>query len=177
MPYFYNAFGAEVTAVELLDHILPIEDEEVSKGLEKSFKKQGIKVLTKSLVEGVERVGDKVKAKIKTGDKVTEWTGDCILSAIGVQGNIEGLGLENIVISPEKSYIEVDEFYQTGVPGVYAIGDIVGAPWLAHVASHEGIIAAEHLAGQSPHAMDYERDSRLHLLPTSSCLDGFYWRK
>lgn len=153
--YFYSAFGTDVTVVELLENVLPIEDQEVSKALEKNFSKAGIKIKTKTLVESLQRKGENITALLKTGDKVEEWSGDYVLVAIGVQGNVENLGLEDIGIQPERSFIEVDEFYRTGVPGVYAIGDIIGAPLLAHVASHEGIIAAEHLAGHNPHTMDY----------------------
>ncbi len=154
--YFYNSFGTDVTVVELLDTILPVEDQEISKSLEKNFAKQGIETKTKTLVESIERKGESVTAILKTGDKVEQWTGDYCLVAVGVQGNCEDLGLEEIGIQPEKSFINVDEFYRTQVPGHYAIGDIIGAPWLAHVASHEGIIAAEHIAGADPHPMDYQ---------------------
>lgn len=153
--YFYSSFGAEVTVVELLDAVLPIEDQEVSKLLEKSFKKAGIQIKTQTQVESLVRKGQGVSAILKSGDKVEQWDGDYCLVAVGVQGNSENLGLEEVGVKVEKSFIKVDKFYQTGVPGIYAIGDIVGPPWLAHVASHEGIIAAEHLAGQHPHPLDY----------------------
>jgi len=153
--YFYNAFGAEVTLVEVLDNVLPIEDQEISKTLERSFKKTGMKVLLKTMVESLERKGETVSAILKTGDKVEQWVGDYCLIAIGVQGNVEGLGLEDVGIVPEKSFINVDKFYRTSVPNIYAIGDIIGPPLLAHVASHEGIITAEHIAGKQPHSMDY----------------------
>lgn len=154
--YFYNSFGTEVTVVELLETVLPIEDQEISKALEKNLGKQGIDVKTKTMVESIERKGETVNAILKTGDKVEQWSGDYCLVAIGVQGNCEDLGLEEIGIQPERSFINVDEYYQTQVPGHYAIGDIIGAPWLAHVASHEGIIAAEHMAGAGPHPLDYQ---------------------
>ena len=153
--YFYSSFGAEVTVVELLDAVLPIEDQEVSKLLEKSFKKAGIQIKTQTQVESLVRKGQGVSAILKSGDRVEQWDGDYCLVAVGVQGNSENLGLEEVGVKLEKSFIKVDKFYQTGVPGIYAIGDIVGPPWLAHVASHEGIIAAEHLAGQHPHPLDY----------------------
>ena len=153
--YFYNSFGAEVTVVEVLENILPIEDSEVSKALEKSFTKAGVALKTKTMVESIQRKGGNVQALLKSGDKVEEWTGDYCLVAIGVQGNVENLGLESVGIRPEKSFIKVDKYYRTEVPHIYAIGDIIGPPALAHVASHEGIIAAEHIAGQDPHPMDY----------------------
>ncbi len=154
--YFYNSFGTEVTVVEMLDNILPIEDSEVSSTLTKNFSRNGMKILTKTAVESVTRNGNEVTAKLKTPNGVEEWTGDYCLVAIGVQGNIENLGLETVGVTTEKSFIPVDEFYRTEVPNVYAIGDIIGAPLLAHVASHEGIIAAEHIAGEHPHPIDYK---------------------
>jgi len=153
--YFYNSFGTEVTVVEMMDNILPIEDSEVSDALSKNFARNGMKILAKTAVESVKRNGDEVIAKLKTPNGVEEWTGDYCLVAIGVQGNIEDLGLDNLGIKPEKSFIPVDEFYRTEADGIYAIGDIVGPPLLAHVASHEGVVAAEHLAGQKPHPIDY----------------------
>jgi dihydrolipoamide dehydrogenase len=154
--YFYNAFGSEVTVVEMADNILPIEDEEVSKALEKNLTRNGLKIMTKASVEKITRKGTTVHAEIKTGSTTEKWSGDYCLVAIGVQGNIENLGLEQIGLQTEKSFIPVDEYYQTAVPGVYAIGDITGPPLLAHVASHEGIIAAEHIAGAHPHPIDYK---------------------
>lgn len=153
--YFYNSFGSEVTVVEVLDHILPIEDQEVAQVLEKSLKKKNMEIRTKTIVESLERKGDSVSALLRTGDKVEQWDGDYCLVAIGVQGNTEDIGLEAIGIQVERSFIPVDEFYRTTVPHVYAIGDVIGPPLLAHVASHEGIIAAEHIAGGHPHPMDY----------------------
>ena len=153
--YFYAAFGCEVTVVEIMDNILPIEDKEISKGLERVLTKSGLKIRTKTMVESLERKGATVSALLKTGDKVEQWVGDYCLVAIGVQGNVENLGLETVGITPERSFIKVDKFYRTGVTDIYAIGDIIGPPLLAHVASHEGIIAAEHIAGANPHAMDY----------------------
>lgn len=153
--YFYASFGTDVTVVEVAPNILPIEDEEISKTLEKSFAKTGLKIRTGSVVESLERKGESVKALIKTNGKIEEWVGDYCLVAIGVQGNVENIGLEDVGIRPEKSFIPVDKFYRTTVPNIYAIGDIIGPPLLAHVASHEGILAAEHIAGQHVHAMDY----------------------
>lgn len=154
--YFYNSFGTEVTVVEMMDHILPIEDAEVSDSLAKNFTRNGLKILTNTAVESVTRKGNEIIAKLKTPTKTEEWVGDYCLVAIGVQGNVENLGLEEIGIKHERSFIPVDEYYRTEVPGVYAIGDIIGAPLLAHVASHEGIIAAEHLAGHHTHPIDYK---------------------
>ncbi len=153
--YFFNSFGTEVTVVEVMDNILPIEDQDVSKALEKSFKKRKMQVKAKTMVENLSREGDQVTATLRSGDSTETWTGDYCLVAIGVQGNVEDLGLETIGIRPEKSFVQVDSFYRTQVPNVYAIGDIIGAPLLAHVASHEGIIAAEHIAEAHPHPMDY----------------------
>lgn len=153
--YFFNSFGTDVTVVEMMDNVLPIEDEEISKALQKSLTKQGLKIKAKTQVESLERSGDGVTALLKTGDKVEQWEGDYCLVAVGVQGNVENLGLDEIGVSHERSFINVDGNYMTNVPNVYAIGDIIGAPLLAHVASHEGIIAAEHIAGNHPHPMDY----------------------
>ena len=154
--YFYNSFGADVTVVEVMDNILPIEDQEISVALAKNFQKRGMQLKTKTMVESIERQGGTVSAILKSGDKVEQWVGDYCLVAIGVQGNIEDLGLESVGILPERSFIPVDEYYRTGVQGIYAIGDIIGPPLLAHVASHEGIIAVEHMAGLHPHVMDYK---------------------
>ncbi len=155
--YFYNSFGADVTVVEMLDNILPVEDQEISQTLAKSLKKQGITLKTKTSVEVLERKGEVVNATIKEGDKTESWSGDYALVAVGFQGNVEDIGLEEIGIQPEKTFIEVDQYYRTMVPGVYAIGDITGPPLLAHVASHEGIIAAEHMADAHPHPMEYSK--------------------
>lgn len=153
--YFYRSFGTDVTVVEVMENILPIEDEEVSKQLGRTFKKAGMELKTQALVESVERKGETVSALLKVGDKSEQWTGDYVLVAIGVQGNVEDIGLEKVGIRPERSFIKVDEYYRTGVPNIYAIGDVIGPPLLAHVASHEGIIAAEHMAGHAPHPINY----------------------
>ncbi|GAB4334909.1 MAG: dihydrolipoyl dehydrogenase [Calditrichia bacterium] len=153
--YFYNAFGTEVHLVEMMPHILPIEDEEISTQLERAFKKQKIKLYTDTRVDKVEKTdaGVKVTVSAKGKEKILE--ADVALVAIGILGNVENLGLEELGIQVEKNSIKVNEFYQTAVPNIYAIGDVIGAPWLAHVASHEGIIAVEHLSGGNPHPMDY----------------------
>jgi dihydrolipoamide dehydrogenase len=153
--YFYNSFGADVTVVEVLENILPIEDQEVSKTLEKSLKKNGMTIKTKAMVESLQRKGQNVQAIIKVDGKVEEWSGDYCLVAVGIQGNVENLGLESVGIVPERSFVKVDAHYRTGVPHIYAIGDLVGPPALAHVASHEGIITAEIIAGKHPHLLDY----------------------
>ena len=153
--YFYDAFGTEVTVVELADQLLPIEDKEIAQGLERNFKKKGMDVRPNTVVDSIQRQGESISAVLKSGDKVEQWTGDYCLVAIGVQGNVENLGLEELGIQTERSFIPVDEYYRTKIPGHYAIGDVTGPPMLAHVASHEGIIAAEHIAQANPHPMDY----------------------
>ena len=159
--YFYNSMGTKVTIVEFLPRIVPVEDEDVSKELEKNFKKNGIDVMTNSEVTAVDTSGTGVKAKIKTpeGEKVLE--ADIVLSAIGVSANLEGIGLEEIGIKTDKGRIAVDKYYQTNVPGVYAIGDCAPGQALAHVASKEGILCVENIGynekkyNHQPEAMDY----------------------
>ena len=153
--YFYNAMGAKVTLVEFLPNILPLEDEEVSKQLEKSFKKAGIDVLVETSVEKAEASanGCKVHIKNKKGEQTIEC--DVVLSAIGIAANIEGIGLEESGIKVEKGKIITDKFYRTNVPGIYAIGDVTTGPALAHVASHEGIVCVEKIAGKNPEPVDY----------------------
>lgn len=153
--YFYQSIGTEVTLVEFLPAIVPLEDEEVSKQLERSFKKSGMKVLTSSTVESVEVVDQVCKVSIKTpkGTEITEC--DIVLSAVGISTNLEGIGLEETGIATDKGKVLVDEFYRTNVEGYYAIGDIVRGPALAHVASHEGITCVEKIAGQHTEPVDY----------------------
>lgn len=153
--YFYNAIGTEVTLVEYMPNIVPVEDEEVSKQLERSFKKQGIKVMTNASVEAVDTSSDLCKVTIKTkkGEEVIE--AEIVLSAVGVSTNLEGLGLEETGVAFDKGKILVDDYYKTNIDGVYAIGDIVHGPALAHVASHEGIICVEKIAGHHPEPMNY----------------------
>jgi dihydrolipoamide dehydrogenase len=153
--YFYNAMGTKVTIVEFMPRIVPVEDEDISKELEKQFKKQGITVMTNSEVLSVDTAGAGVKAKIKTptGEIILE--ADIILSAVGVIANIENIGLESVGIKTEKGKIIVDTHGQTSVPGIYAIGDCTPGQALAHVASKEGINAAEHLSGHHPEPIDY----------------------
>ncbi len=154
--YFYNAIGVDVTLVEYLPNIVPNEDEEVSKALMRSFKSQGINVMTNSSVEKVEVKGKKAKVTIQT-KKGTE-TVDCdvVLSAVGIETNIEGIGLEDVGIVTDRGRIIVNDFYQTNIPGYYAIGDCTPGPALAHVASAEGIICVEKIAGENPEALDYK---------------------
>lgn len=153
--YFYNAMGTKVTIVEFMPNIVPVEDEDVSKQLEKSFKKQGIEIMTESSVESVDTSGSgcKVKVKTKSGEKILEC--DVVLSAVGIQANIENIGLEDVGIVTDKGKIVVGEFYQTNIPGYFAIGDCVPGQALAHVASAEGIICVEKIAGHHPEPLDY----------------------
>jgi dihydrolipoamide dehydrogenase len=153
--YFYTSMGTKVTLVEFMPSIVPVEDDEVSKQLERSFKKLGMKVYTESTVQSVDKTGDKCKVLVKTkkGDEIIE--ADIVLSAVGVATNIEGIGLEETGIITEKGKVLVDDFYKTNVNGYYAIGDIVKGPALAHVASHEGIICVEKIAGLDVHPLDY----------------------
>ena len=154
--YFYNVLGTKVTVIEMLENILPIEDKEISETLEKSFKKRGIDIYTSTKVEKAEVKGNQVVVTIEKGGKKLELKAEKVLSAIGVTGNVEGFGLEGLGIEIEKGHIKVDkQNYQTNVSGVYAIGDVIGAPWLAHVASAEGIHCVETIKGLNPHPVDY----------------------
>lgn len=153
--YFYNSMGTEVTIVEYLPNVVPVEDEEVSKQLERSFKKSGIKIMTSSEVTNVDTSGKGVKATVKTkkGEEILE--ADIILSAVGIKSNIENIGLEDVGIVVDRDKILVNDFYQTNIPGYYAIGDVTPGQALAHVASAEGILCVEKLAGQHVEALDY----------------------
>jgi dihydrolipoamide dehydrogenase len=154
--WFYNTIGTKVTLIEYMPNILPIEDEEVSKQVERSFKKGGMKIMTSATVESVDTSGDlcKVQVKTKKGEEVIE--AEIVLSAVGITTNLEGLGLEDAGVAIDKGKVLVDEFYRTNVQGVYAIGDIVHGPALAHVASHEGISCVEAIAGHHPEPVDYK---------------------
>jgi dihydrolipoamide dehydrogenase len=152
---FYNTMGTKVTLIEFLPSIVPNEDEEVSKQLERSFKKAGMKILTGSSVESVDTSGKICKALVKTKKGTEEIEAEIVLSAVGVETNIEGIGLEEAGVKSEKGKILVDEFYRTNVKGVYAIGDIVHGPALAHVASAEGIICVEKIAGKETEPLNY----------------------
>jgi len=153
--YFYNAIGTEVTVVEYLPNIVPVEDTDVSKQLEKTFKKSGIKVMTGSSVESVDTSGKHCVVTVKTAKGEEKIECDIVLSAVGIQANIENIGLEDIGIVVDKGRILVDDFYQTNMPGYYAIGDVVPGPALAHVASAEGIVCVEKIAGHHPETIDY----------------------
>lgn len=155
--YFYSVFGTKVTVVEMMDDILPIEDEEVSKALEKNFKKRGIEILTKASVEKAEVKGKKVKVTINQNGEKKELTADKVLNAIGVVGNVDGFGLEELGVEVYKNHIKVNkETYETNVPGIFAIGDVIGPPWLAHVASAEGIHCVEKFKGIRNMPIDYD---------------------
>ncbi len=153
--YMYNAIGTEVTVVEYMPNIVPVEDEEVSKQLARTFKKNGMNIMTNAEVTSVDTSGSgcKVHVKTKKGEETLEC--DMVLSAVGVVANIENLGLEEVGIATDKGKIMVNDFYQTNIPGYYAIGDCVPGPALAHVASAEGIICVEKIAGQNPEPLDY----------------------
>ena len=153
--YFYQSLGTDVTLVEFLPRIVPNEDEEISKQLERSFKKLKMRVLTDSAVESADTSGEKCRVKIKTPKGYEEVEADIVFSAVGITTNIEGIGLEAAGVVTEKGKVEVDDFYKTNVAGVYAIGDIVHGPALAHVASAEGIICVEKIAGLDPEPLDY----------------------
>lgn len=153
--YFYKTMGVDVTVVEYMPTIVPVEDEEVSKQLERSFKKQGMKIMTNSSVESVDTSGKgcKVKVKTKKGEETLEC--DIVLSAVGIETNLEGIGLEDVGIATDKGKVLVNDYYQTNIPGYYAIGDITPGPALAHVASAEGIICVEKIAGMNVEGLDY----------------------
>jgi len=154
--YFYNTMGTKVTLVEFLPNVVPVEDEEVSKQLERSFKKAGMKVMTSSTVEKVEIKDNKCMVNIQTKKGLETIEADIVLSAVGIATNLENLGLEETGVVTERGKVVVDEFYRTNVEGVYAIGDIVHGPALAHVASHEGIICVEKIAGKDAEPLDYK---------------------
>lgn len=154
--YFYNSIGTEVTIVEFMDRIVPVEDEEVSKALAKTYKKAGINIMTSSEVTSVDTKGSGCKVTVKTKKGEEKLDCDVVLSAVGVTTNLEGIGLEDVGVSTDKGKVLVDDFYKTNVDGVYAIGDIVHGPALAHVASAEGIICVEKIAGEAPEPLDYK---------------------
>ncbi len=143
---FYRDFGAEVTVVEVLDRVLPVEDAEISAFVRKAFEKQGIKIVTGATVKSLKKGANSVTATIDAGGKASELTVDRVILAVGIVGNVEELGLEGTKVKVEKAHVVIDEWCATGEPGVYAIGDLVGPPWLAHKASHEGVICVEKIA-------------------------------
>ncbi|WP_386173842.1 dihydrolipoyl dehydrogenase [Sulfitobacter sp. R86518] len=153
---FYNTLGADTTVVEVMDRILPVEDEEISKFAKKQFENQGMKIMQKAVVKQLDRADDKVTAHIETGGKVTKHEFDTVISAVGIVGNVEDLGLEDLGVKIDRTHVVTDEYCRTGVEGLYAIGDIAGAPWLAHKASHEGVMVAELIAGQHTHPVKPE---------------------
>jgi dihydrolipoamide dehydrogenase len=152
---FYHNLGSKVTVVEMLDRVLPVEDEEISAFARKSFEKQGITIITSATVERLDKTGPMVKASIKTKDKTETIEIDRVIVAAGIVGNVEGLGLEGTKVKVERTHVVVDPYLATGEPGVYAIGDLAGPPWLAHKASHEGVLCVERIAGvKGLHPMD-----------------------
>ena len=153
--YFYNAMGTEVTVVEYMPRIVPVEDEEISKQLERSFKKSGIKIMTSTELTAVDTSGKGVKASVKSKKGEDTLEADVVLSAVGIKTNIENIGLEDVGIVTDRDKILVNDFYQTNMPGYYAIGDVTAGPALAHVASAEGILCVEKIAGQHVEALDY----------------------
>ncbi|HSR71747.1 MAG TPA: FAD-dependent oxidoreductase, partial [Kiloniellales bacterium] len=155
---FYRTMGAEVTVVELLPRILPVEDEEVSDFAKKAFEKQGIEILTDATVKKLDKAKDSVKATIESGGKSREIEVARVISAVGIVGNVEDIGLEGTKAKVEKTHVVTDQWGATGEPGVFAIGDLTGPPWLAHKASHEGVVCVEKLAGvKGVHPLDTRR--------------------
>jgi dihydrolipoamide dehydrogenase len=148
---FYNTLGAETVVVEVLDRILPVEDAEISALARKAFKGQGMKLIVSAMVKRLDRGKGKVTAHIESGGKVEKMAFDTVISAVGIVGNTEGLGLEGLGVKVDRTHVVTDAYCRTGVEGLYAIGDIAGAPWLAHKASHEGVMVAEMIAGKHVH--------------------------
>jgi len=153
---FYNTLGADTTVVEVMDRILPVEDEEISGMAKKAFEKQGMKIMEKSMVKQLDRGKDKVTAHIETGGKVEKQDFDSVISAVGITANTEGLGLEELGAKLDRSFVVTDEFCRSDAEGVYVIGDATNGPWLAHKASHEGVMVAEMIAGKHPHPVKPE---------------------
>ena len=153
---FYNTLGADTTVVEVMDRVLPVEDEEISKFAKKAFEKQGMTIMQKATVKKLDRTADKVTAHIERDGKVEKLDFDTVISAVGIVGNTEGLGLEDLGVNVDRTHVVTDAYCRTGIDGLYAIGDIAGAPWLAHKASHEGVMVAELIAGQKPHPVKPE---------------------
>ncbi|GAA6162469.1 dihydrolipoyl dehydrogenase [Pelagimonas sp. KU-00592-HH] len=153
---FYNTLGSDTTVVEVMDRVLPVEDAEISAFAKKAFQKQGMKIMEKSMVKQLDRAKGKVTAHIETGGKVEKLEFDTVISAVGIVGNVEGLGLEALGVKVDRTHVVTDPYCRTGVDGLFAIGDIAGAPWLAHKASHEGVMVAELIAGQKPHPVKPE---------------------
>jgi dihydrolipoamide dehydrogenase len=154
---FYRTLGAEVTVVEVLPRILAVEDEEISKFAHKQFEKQGMKILTGATVKSLKKGDNSVTVTIESGGKTSEITVERVISAVGIVGNVENLGLEGTKVKVDRTHVVIDEWCRTGEPGVYAIGDLAGPPWLAHKASHEGVMCVEKIAGLHPHPLDTTR--------------------
>ncbi len=146
---FYNTLGADTTVVEVMDRVLPVEDAEISAFAKKAFEKQGMKIMQKAMVKQLDRGKGKVTAHIEVGGKVEKHEFDTVISAVGIVGNVEGLGLEALGVKVDRTHVVTDAYCRTGVEGLYAIGDVAGAPWLAHKASHEGVMVAELIAGSN----------------------------
>jgi len=153
---FYNTLGADTTVIEVLDRILPVEDEEISAFAKKSFVKQGMKIIEKAMIKKLDRKKGFVIAHIEKAGKIETHEFDTVISAVGIVGNIERLGLELLKIKEERSHVLTDSYCRTNVDGIFAIGDLAAAPWLAHKASHEGVMVAELIAGNNPHAVKPE---------------------
>ncbi len=153
---FYNTLGSDTTVVEVMDRVLPVEDAEISAFAKKQFVKQGMKIMEKSVVKQLDRSKGKVTAHIELGGKTEKMVFDTVISAVGIVGNVEGLGLEELGVKVDRTHVVTDEFCRTGVEGLYAIGDIAGAPWLAHKASHEGVMVADLIAGKHAHPVKPE---------------------
>ncbi len=151
---FYNELGTKVTVVEVMDRILPVEDEEISAFARKQFEKQGMRIITAAKAGNLRKGADSVTVAVEANGKTEDITVDRVILAVGIAPNTENLGLENTKVKTDRGHIKTNQWCQTEEPGVYAIGDVTGAPWLAHKASHEGVIAAEHIAGQHPHPLD-----------------------
>jgi dihydrolipoamide dehydrogenase len=148
---FFNTLGADTTVVEVMDRVLPVEDAEISAFAKKAFVKQGMKILEKTTVKKLDKGNGKVTAHLESNGKTETQEFDTVISAVGIVGNVEGLGLEALGVKIDRTHVVTDEYCRTGVEGLYAIGDIAGAPWLAHKASHEGVMVAELIAGKHPH--------------------------
>ena len=153
---FYNTLSADTTVVEVMDRVLPVEDEEISAFAKKSFEKQGMKIMQKAMVKKLDRAKGKVTAHIEVGGKTEKHEFDTVISAVGIVGNVEGLGLEELGVKVDRTHVVTDEYCRTGIDGLYAIGDIAGAPWLAHKASHEGVMVADLIAGKHAHPVKPE---------------------
>jgi len=153
---FYNTLGVDTTVVEVMDRVMPVEDAEISAFAQKAFEKQGMKIRTKIMVKQLDRGQGSVTAHIEQNGKVTTEVFDTVISAVGIVGNVENLGLEALGVEVDRTHITTDAYCRTAVAGVYAIGDVAGAPWLAHKASHEGVMVAEMIAGGTPHPVKPE---------------------